>query len=438
MIWRLMKREPVLPYGLLFLWPFLAFGLLSGAPAQWYSMLALWPLFGGEPWRRATRFEAALPIPARQFFLARLLTLMALTWPQAFALSVALALWPGPAYAALTPLAAAGVCTLAIAVLQSVRLAEIASIRRRCGVLVCICLFAGVFSGAHIGSRTAGAILSISLFASAALLFRTWRFLPKAFVFAAPAGPSARFVIGTVILPEPDAPAPPARAPESREAAGAFARTFAPWMPFLRTLYPPRQVIWLPMLCFVTAVPQMIPMCGFWLLFMWQEPAQRAGWMRTLPIDRRRVLWAILAPLPVYLCAGYAIGAALRTARRPLQLQAVTLAVILAIAFSTFLFCAAPEWRRLRRIPLCIRGWLPAVPPVLSLAAMVLPTILHRPPRIVNPLRTLASALPASPFQAVALLALPVVALYLALDKVFCESDHTGKLGVWNQGWWPE
>jgi hypothetical protein len=432
MIWRLIKREPALWYWPLYVCVQLPFLLLLGAPAAVFTLPAAMVFFAGEPWRRATPFEAALPIAARQFFLARLLVIMALLWPQAFVSSATLALWRSSAHAALAPILAAGVCTLGVAGLQSGRLGVIASLQRP-GVVFFGAWLLVAFSGLPIRPGTVEAILSVCLLASVALFFRIWFLLPKSFELAPRVGYEAGLGPGGVVLRDPDLPVgPDAGVPKGRETrrASAGAGTLAAWMPFLRSVFPPPYVRVLPFLVPMGAIPEMLPMCGFWLPMGWLLPIRCAGWMRTLPVKRRLTLWATVGPAVLCLIGSYAAGALLRRSSVPLRVHAVAVAVIMALALLSGLFCCASDWRRLRHLPARIRGWWPMVPMGLSLAAIAVASITGYLNRFPDLLQALANALPASRLQAATALAVPVIALYLALDRVFLESDHTGKLGV--------
>ncbi|HUP02527.1 MAG TPA: ATP-binding cassette domain-containing protein [Bryobacteraceae bacterium] len=87
------------------------------------------------------------------------------------------------------------------------------------------------------------------------------------------------------------------------------------------------------------------------------------------------------------------------------------------------------NWRRTRLLPRRVRGLLALSAILLLLALCVAHPILGRRLFAVA-LRTAARALPTNRVAAALVLALPIAALRLALDKIFSESEHRGKLGV--------
>lgn len=442
MVYRLMKHEPELSWGLLYLSAVSVATVLLGFQQTLFMAPFLCFLLG-RPWRRATQFHAALPIAARQLFLARLLSIVPLIWAPQLLAVVVLASSGHPAGGELTALASAGIFTLAAAALQSVRLRELSSLRRPGAVFLGGWLLVTVLGATltRIGPGRSLAVTCVSLAASAALFLRIWARLPQSFEL----GPAAPFEPaggpGGVILPAPDSAAhPDSNAPEGRKTTDASARRAAlpAWMPFLRTVFSPLYFLWLPCLCLAAALPSLIVMSAMLLPMLWMEPLRRAGWTLTLPVNRRLVLWATVAPPILALSASYAVSARLGMAHSPLRLHATALALIVAVPMASGLGFAGAGWRGLRWLPARILQWLPLGWCVLTFAAIWAGVLTGESRRFPEILQALAGALPSSRFEAAAALALPVVGLYFVLERVFLESDHTGKLGVWKHDWWAE
>ena len=125
---------------------------------------------------RATLFETALPIPARQLFLAKLFPLLTLVWlPAASALAVIVVRW-GPSSSGVPDvLRFAAIATLGAVLPMSVRMAELSL-----PVWLSIALCAGVAGAGWAAWELlpAAAILLLFGAASAAVFLKTWSAMP--------------------------------------------------------------------------------------------------------------------------------------------------------------------------------------------------------------------------------------------------------------------
>lgn len=418
MIYQLLKRDDVwriLPYfvlGCAVVYPLL--GASGGKVAFLSVMLGAGTVMMG--FQRATRFQAGLPIAARQLFLARLLALLGVLWLPALAgcCSILAVTSAAHAAAAVAVAKSAAVCTLAIAALQSIRVREL-SLPRWMMVFVTTPLpIMGVLVARFVGATP---VLAVCLPLSAVLLLRTWRAFPKSYQLA-PAGTHTRA----------------ASVPNAEKRAKTTVR-FSPtvaWRPVLHSTFSWRHLAFLTWL-FPGAMTGQWMLGSFGVAWLWFMTRQQSRWLWSLPINARALLLTILAPILLVLSAGYFTGLHLPRRRIPvpdLNVQILTLAVILGCALLVVLCMVLYDWRRLGRIPKWVRV-LPAllligIPGLILLfsssAAMDQFARLQR-----DILQAISHAIPGGVLGAVAASVAALAALYWAVEKVFSEPEFTNK-----------
>ena len=299
MILELMKRDPAWKIGLAFA-PLTAVLLLVGQVVpgdpdpQWSRLLNVQGnlIIAGFmcPHRRATLFEAALPIDGRQLFLARLLSRLAMVWlPVLAAILVILpgrsANWPE----VLGMLECGTFFTLAYLLPLSVRVRECAAP-------------AGLLAAYWAGLAAAGALawhflppgifLSVFGLAGVLILLRTWLALPACFQVA----PMKAVSSIASFRSTRDAP-PLAWWPIVRSASFGF-----PLLLF------PVGIIWGQMGDPFFAV-------GVSVIVANDHVRQRTRWLYALPLSYRALGLIILVPSLALLLGGVAIGRCLDTTR---------------------------------------------------------------------------------------------------------------------------
>jgi hypothetical protein len=431
MIYQLMKRAPA--------WKYLPYLILAGAAAGSLSRVfpsdtipvCCWLPFVGalscSPNRRATRYEASLPVAGRQLFLARVLLILAAIWLPAVAGYCAGLISGGPAKLGPALAGCAATMTLMVMAIQSVRVRELCA--PRWVVRVAVTIMVGTLAAVAVSNAGIPALMVCAPL-SAALLFRTWRAIPKSFQIAPP-GERCEHSPGGLIASEPSQLAAAGMATDVADSAG---QPDTVWMPLLRSVFSGLYVYFLPFLFFGAATGARIGSCCICLPFPWLLARQRLGWARTLPIRPRIALWIILAPALLTLALGYFasfLGPNTPLASSPLELL-LGLASTIEWALLVALFMALLDWRRLRRVSLVIRrvllDLLLGVPIVATLAGI----FLHKP--IVNTLlpeamMPLSRALPGGPVAAIAFATIELAALGWALGRVFEEGEYTDKMG---------
>lgn len=425
MIYQLLKRDDVwriLPYcvvGSLLAYP------LMGTPvarSAWLGgMLGLWSLaaamFGLQ---RATRFQAGLPIAARQLFLTRLLSLLGILWLPALAVSGMVLVVTGTADAAsaLTVAKAVAVWTLATAILHSIRVGELSLPGWMTLAVVFLFPPVSMLVATHVGAAT---VLAVCLPLSAVLLLRTWRALPKSYQLA----PAGR---------HPKAASVP-NAEKRAKTTGRFSQAAA-WWPVLHSVFPGLGLFYLPWIFFGAVSGQWVS-GSFGVALLWFLARQPSRWLWALPIRPRALLLTILAPILLTLAGGYFAGP--RLAKHPipipdLNVQVIYLAVILGWALLVVLCIVINDWRRLGRLPKWVRA-LPAlllvgipgfVPGILALLTPWAALEQFRSLQRDIPL-AISHAIPGGAFGAVAVSVVALAALYWAVEKVFSEPEFTGK-----------
>jgi hypothetical protein len=294
------------------------FAVLTGRPSStisWGMVLnfLLYALVFSLTRYRATLFQAALPIPARDLFMARLLPLLAVVWiPLLAAVGAGYVVGArATSIRALWLIAVGAVCTAAGIVLLSVRLRELSAPRVLANFLLLSALTGGVVS-----IFWPGIVLAVCAGMIAALLWRDLASMPKAFQVApadAAAGRLARRWIGFA------RPVcwPVFRSMFTGQSSGMFiwsaAMLLNPWSSFMAGL-----------------------MLG---VFISRGGRTSMSWVWPLPVSRRKVLALGLLPVLV-------LEAAVLAARPAGFIQAVELVVVALL--STSFFLAMINWNRLR------------------------------------------------------------------------------------------
>ncbi len=422
MIYQLLKRDEVwrlVPYAVLgcaVVYPLI--GASVGRAAFLSVLLGLGAAVAG--FQRATRFQAGLPIAARQLFLTRLLSLLGILWLPPLAGVCMILATTGVAHAAsaLAVAKAVAVCTLAIAALQSIEVRELTLPRWL--IFPVMFLFQAV--GLSV-TKFAGAtpVLAVCLPLIAVLLLRTWRALPKSYQLA-PAGNHPRTASAS-------------NAAQRAKTTGRFSPAAA-WWPVLHSVFSWQHLIFLTMLLMVGTSKSWIGP-AYCVGMLWLITRQQIRWLWSLPINARALLLTILAPILLTLTGGYFAGPHMAKRHIPvpdLNAQVLNLAATLGLALIIVLCMVLYDWRRLGRVPKWVRA-LPAlllvgIPSVLPAFLMLFApsTLMKRLPQLILERPELISgAIPGGVLGALAASVAALTALYWAVEKVFSESEFAGK-----------
>lgn len=360
--------------------------------------------------RRASRFEAALPIPARSLYTARVLALLSVFLFPALAAAGSILVFARTAApgTVLAPLEMTPFFVLLAAIMLSVQARQAQGPKWLFFVTYLPLYGAAMWA---VKSQFAGPAALACAAVAAALLLRTWAAVPKAFQIAA------------------SGDLRPARAVKKSASGGGVA-----WGPVLRSVF---SGVFIMFLCYLPGGS----ISGEWLLggvfvpFLWLMVRQKTRWLWALPVNPRLLLATMVAPMLLMLIAGYFAG--FHIGRHPRAIpDARTLIVNVACTIGwTLLFVllsASPDWRRLRRIAFILRPvWTVLVFFILPLGCVAL-TVFQRSLFQAAPSREIAlwlsGALPASLPLAVALLASLLAAIYWAANRVFEEAEFSDKL----------
>jgi hypothetical protein len=263
--------------------------------------------------RLPTLFLMALPIPARDVFVARLLPALSIAWAPPLAIGGAAYLAGGnPPFSYFLSLIATGaVATVTILIVLPLRLREMST---RLGP-VAAGLFLTYVSTCLVFLAPPGIVLAFCAVAIAALLWWDLASMPKAFQVA------------------------PADAVGERPSRGAHGSPRPVWWPVLRSMFGWRTRLilicsawWL--LCPLLSVTASLILALFVLVL-----GSSTCWLWALPMTRRKVL--ALGLLPPLL-----LEAVLQAIKPAGSVQALEL-VVLALLF-TSAFLALYDWARLR------------------------------------------------------------------------------------------
>jgi len=278
MIYHLMKRDPAWRFA-----PYLAVAtvillrLLPSAgdhPLLSYQMASIVYMtcsFGLRVHERCSLFAAALPVEGRQFFMARLLSLLTFIWLPVLAAAVA-----GSHAAGL--IEAAAVCTVAVLLVQSVRVDEISAPAWLVNMVAPVLLLGGIalayFSATAV--RTGCAVISTILFV------KIRAGIPKSFQVAR-----------VKAVP---------RRPENRNSY----RTPV-WWPGFRSLYTWQSFLFFPGLLVFSVTGSWL-MTSIWVAMVITQSHPGLRWLFALPISRRKLLWSVLIPPIALIMSGCAMN----------------------------------------------------------------------------------------------------------------------------------
>jgi hypothetical protein len=375
---------------------------------QFGAFIAMMGLFSGMPHRRATRFEAALPIEARDLLLARTLSLMAMVWIPALSGAAGMVVVRGFSALAVKPLAVGALCTLMAAVAQTAWLKELAGPQ---WILYPPLFFIPV-AGPLMEEHPVPLVPPLCALAGVGLFVWAWVAVPRSFRLSS-TGLKAHRAAGQAKRPAPLA---------------AFR-----WAPVWRSVCSWQYVFVVTMMGFQTLGGQWL-LTPFWLLIVWQGSRAKTRWLWALPVGGRALLWTIIGPILAAHVLGYlASFGAHRHAPLPVsdpRVVVVTLGAILAWVMLAILFCVLVDWRGFARIPRAILNTvflsLFAIWCLASFAALYFArhdAATWTRDALAQLGRTAPMGLPALIAAAAAVL----IALYWAVEKVFSEPDFADK-----------
>ncbi len=491
LVWRLVKQDRVwrsAPY-----WTAMcATGAALMARSNWFAVVlcCLPPMIVlAESHRRATRFQAALPISGRELIAARILTLLGVWAIVSLASGVSVVAFGGTGRGIALPILTNFVMVWAagMVVLQAVRIQETHGPPWLIGVVYL--LFCAGISGCLFPVKyfAAGTACIVALAAAkrrgirdarlpawfpVALLLPPWLgwAIVKApvSVVAGACGALALAAIRRIWLAAPRSfQLAPAAYRTDSDGAEAIENTrrgrrgveYHWWRPVLKSLFLPQGVMWL--CCVWMLVSPSLP---FWLMsgtaaaILWQGARYQTRWFAALPVDRRTLMNAVVALMLMLQAAGYYLASS-SIKRHPLpwaepKAQILGLAALSAWVLLGALAGALSEWKRLRRLPLMVRKG-PAM--VLSVVLIAQCFMTLQPPRttvrsgqasgtggtalVVDVGRPLdarwfrktaggfAQSLP-NWFCAALIGAGVLIPLALALDKVHREAEYRGRLSA--------
>ncbi len=241
-------------------------GRMAPGNLLWNAMFMFAGLmFYLQPQRRATLWEAALPIPARQLFLARTLSRMAMVWIPMMACGWLTMMLKGAEWSSVGATVACGAAlTLAILLPQAVRVQELVIPWWLVAVILTAVTAAGIFAWWLL---PAAVTLAIFALASAGAFVRIWLTLPLSFQTA------------------------PVEAASGREIRPGRSGPALPWWPVVRS-FPWTSLGFLPMV-------MMLP--GNWFgcyfgIFAMEGSRPRTRWLDSLPLSHRTRLLINLLP----------------------------------------------------------------------------------------------------------------------------------------------
>lgn len=338
MIYELFTRDPIWKDALLGL--ILCAVLCAVPPIGGFDVAALYgplfvmmTLFLAMPHRRATHFEAALPIAARDLFLARALCMVASVWLMAIVAITSVAISSGNAKAAWKTIVAASVCTLGAGFLQSIRARQLAAPKWTVIALFFLVLSANSYTAAR---QVSGVVPALCVLLGVALLVRTWSAVPKSFQVA-PEKPAVDRMTSKLL----------AGVPSPRPA----------WLPVLRSVFSIPYSMMIVWTAFAVFAGQWTA-SSFSIAVAWLAARRSTSWLRVVPVRPRALLFTVISPLlltsAVAYFAGFYFGRHPRPASDP-GLWVFELCALLAWQTAVALACALVDWRRLRHIPHTVR-----------------------------------------------------------------------------------
>jgi hypothetical protein len=363
-------------------------------------------LFGAFPNRRATAFEAGLPIMGRDLVLARTVAFLLMIWISVFAGVAGLLLVKGSATPVGPVLAAGALCTLGAGICQSFKVKELAAPQ---WIMFPLWMLPP-WAGPQVVDRT-GAILPAScLLIGAALLARAWLAAPRSFELApAEASGSA---------------APAASAALVRAGSGRSTSAFT-WAPVLRSVFSWRFTFMLAFLGFSAAGEWLA--CTLWLVFAWLIARVQVRWLWALPLNRRALLWSLMGPIVLAEGLGYGAGLFGRHAP-PKETNVMIVMPIAMLAYLLFviLCLVMAEWRRLAYR---FRKWFFSGLALTWYASFMWLVFFSRfeMTMVRDALVHFARVQPLSPQALAAASLAALILVYMAVEKVFGEPEFADK-----------
>ncbi len=292
MILKLARRDPAWTFGLAVIGTYLVVLLIEQGPMAPRNLL--WnqmAMFAGlvfylKPQRRATLWEAALPIPARQLFLAKALSRVAMVWIPMLVCGWLTMMLKGAVWFSVAATVACGaVLTLAILLPQAVRAQELVIPWWLVAVILAAVTAAGILAWWLL---PAAVTLALFALASAAVFVRIWLTLPLSFQTA------------------------PVEAANRREIRLGGSAPALPWWPVVRSF------AWTSL----GFLPMVVMLPGNWLfgcvfgVFAVEGSRPRTRWLDSLPFSHRTRLLINLLPALV-LIGGAASGLHFATDNSP-------------------------------------------------------------------------------------------------------------------------
>ena len=405
MIYQLLKRDPawrLIPFAAAASLCILAGPKEVGAPVL-ATLLGASPFLAGVH-RRATRFQAALPISARDLFATRCISFASLVWlPLLVAAGVAFlkggSAWKGIASVLLDCGAAGTVTTIAV---LSLKLMEVESPPQL--VISLWYLGAGVLWAAFL-ALPAAPVLAFCAIASVALFVRVWRALPESFQVA------------------------PVEARKPSRRRQTESPSAVPWLILLRCTFPLRSLLFLPLVfqvLFTHAAGWPI-VCSFGL-YTSILLLSNSCWLHALPVARRMLL-AIVTAVTLYVVVLYSISVAFGWGGRPgFRLGVINVVCIMLVCMSELILVVAWGSHRIRRLPMWSRQIVSI--PVLIVAVLVGPALTlssraHTAGNglLENSLLHLSKQLPENPAAILALGAIAFGAMFWLLEKLDAQAE---------------
>jgi hypothetical protein len=396
MIWRLMRRDTTWQWtplaGILVLLPGIRPGTMETFVFMTLGMIGcLSPAF----YTYCTLYEGALPIPARDLWLSRVMSLLAAMWLPVLTASAVLAL---SGRAAPILIEAAAVYTVLVMAAKCFRRGQFSAPpwMRFAGIM--IFMQVAVFLLLDLERRLvpAAGILAVCGLASAALFLIGWRSIPKAFQIA-PLWPAAR---------------------ASRKSRGPSRFL---WSPVFRSIYHWQMWIMLFFLLSQLAIGSLFGGYFFVPLFLQATQAPRR-WLSPLPVASRTLFRLTIAPLAAAILIANVIGI-FADPEHPLTVRTriVELAAELALLCLMLWLSELTDWRGISKFRRSVRAIPLAAGMAGPLIAMVVGSKSHDRAWMFDKLPAVLSQ--NGWLLALALLA-PLGALYGLAEKTYAEMEY--------------
>jgi hypothetical protein len=229
---------------------------------------------------RATPFIISLPIPSRQIFLARVISILSVLWiPAIFSSLIFVLQGPrGPETATLL-ITATSLSTLAVFILQSMRVQEM-GVPLRYIVLLFLIPQALLFWSV-LGRRfPMEPVLTACLIVSAFLFILIWKRIPSSFQIAGPEATSIQLISSNTNW------------------------TSIAWRPILRSVFTFQYILALYLL-FISQDIFYLPLILIFLPLLWINVCKHICWLGAFPIARRTILLFALIPMLISIEAGH-------------------------------------------------------------------------------------------------------------------------------------